>query len=150
MPHHHQIENMYEQPPYILLIDDDQDDLEMFSSGLENKGIRVKSFESSSKALFYLTLMSGNRELPSLIIMDYNMPMKNGQQVLSMIKANADTKQIPVVIYSTSMSDPLRKQLSDAGALDCFNKPWTYKEFATKIEVFTELSYSFIASKALA
>ena len=76
--------------------------------------------------------------------------MKNGQQVLSLIKANADTKQIPVVIYSTSMSDPLRKQLSDAGALDCFNKPWTYKEFATKIEVFTELSYSFITSKALA
>ncbi|HWI91549.1 MAG TPA: response regulator [Flavisolibacter sp.] len=141
---------MHEQQPYILLIDDDEDDIEMFSSGLEKKGIKVKTFDSSTKALFYLTLMSGNVDLPSLIIMDYNMPVKNGQQVLSLIKNNADTKDITVVMYSTSMSGTLKMQLLEAGALDCFDKPWTRQELNTQIEKFYELAYSSISNKKLA
>jgi DNA-binding NtrC family response regulator len=38
---------------YILLIDDDEDDLEMYSTELKRKGIQVKSFHSSTKALLY-------------------------------------------------------------------------------------------------
>jgi CheY-like chemotaxis protein len=138
---------MYDPQPYILLIDDDEDDLEMFSSPLEKKGISVKTFDSSTKALFYLTLMSGNVELPSLIIMDYNMPKKNGQQALSLIKSNADTKDIPVVMYSTGMSGTLKMQLLEAGALDCFDKPWTRQELNTQIEKFYELAYLSISIK---
>ena len=149
MPHH-QTKNMIEPQPYILLIDDDEDDLEMFSSGLEKKGVKVKTFDSSTKALFYLTLMADNKEAPSLIIMDYNMPKKNGLQVLILIKDNADTKNIPVVMYSTSMSDSLRKQLLDAGALDCFSKPWNRKELNTQVEIFQELTASFNSNKILA
>jgi len=141
---------MHEPLPYILMIDDDEDDLEMFSSALQKKGIKVKSFDSSTKALFYLTLMSGNRELPSLIIMDYNMPKKNGQQVLSLIKSNDDTKEIPVVIYSTNMPDLLRNRLSDAGALDCFSKPWSHQEYNKLVEILQKLTYSFISNKNLA
>jgi CheY-like chemotaxis protein len=139
-----------QQEPYILLIDDDEDDLEMFSSELGKKGIKVKSFQSSSKALFYLTLMSGNMQLPSLIIMDYNMPKRNGQQVLLLIKDNSDTKNIPVVMYSTGMSELLKCQLLDAGALDCFNKPWTRQELNTQVGIFRELAYSFSSNKNLA
>jgi CheY-like chemotaxis protein len=145
----HQNKNMYEPPPYILLIDDDEDDLEMFSSGLEKKGIQVKTFDSSTKALFYLTLMSGNMELPSLIIMDYNMPKKNGHQVLVQLKSNADTKNIPVVIYSTGLSDLLREQLSSAGALDCFDKPWSFQELTIQVERFRNLAFSFINKQNL-
>jgi response regulator RpfG family c-di-GMP phosphodiesterase len=149
MPHH-QTKNMIEPQSYILLIDDDEDDLEMFAYGLGKKGIKVKSFDSSTKALFYLTLMSDNKELPSLIIMDYNMPTKNGGQVLSLIKGNTETKNIPVVMYSTSMPDFLREQLSNDGALDCFSKPWNTKELNSQIETFQELANSFISNKKLA
>jgi len=128
----------------ILLIDEDGDDLKMFSSGLEKKGIQVKTFDSSTKALFYLTLISGNMDLPSHIIMDYSMPKKNGHQVLSQLKNNADTKDIPVVIYSTGMSDLSKEQLLSAGALDCFDKPWTSRELTTQVERFCEMAYSFI------
>jgi DNA-binding response OmpR family regulator len=133
---------MYEPPPYILLIDDDEDDLEMFSSGLELKGIKVKVFDSSTKALFYLTLISDNMELPSLIILDYNMPKRNGRQVLQAIKDNKDLKDIPVVMFSTGMSEVLKKQLVDAGALGCFDKPWNCKELKAQVEKFEELALS--------
>ena len=128
----------------ILLIDEDGDDLKMFSSGLEKKGIQVKTFDSSTKALFYLTLISGNMDLPSHIIMDYSMPKKNGHQVLSQLKSSADTKDIPVIIHSTGMSDLLKEQLLSAGALDCFDKPWTSRELTTQVERFCEMAFSFI------
>lgn len=140
----HQTKNMCEPPPYIVLIDDDEDDLEMFSYGLEKKGIHVKTFDSPTRALFYLSLMSGNMDLPSLIIMDYSMPEKNGHQVLSQLKSNADTRDIPVVIHSTVMSDLLKEQLLSAGALDCFDKPWTSRELTTQVERFHEMAFSFI------
>lgn len=145
----HQNKNMYQPPPYILLIDDDEDDLEMFSSGLEKKGIQVKTFDSSAKALFYLTLRPGNMELPSLIIMDYNMPKKNGHQILVQLKKNADTKNIPVVMYSTTLSDFLKEQLSSAGALDCFDKPWNFREFTTQVDRLQNLAFSFINKQNL-
>jgi CheY-like chemotaxis protein len=141
---------MYEPQPYILLIDDDKDDLEMFSSGLQKKGIKVKTFDSSTKALFHLTLMSENNEFPSLIIMDYSMPKKNGQQVLLLIKSNVVTKDIPVVIYSGGMSGTLKTKLLEAGALDGFEKPWTHQEYNKLVEIFQELTYSFISNKNLA
>jgi response regulator RpfG family c-di-GMP phosphodiesterase len=134
---------MQEPLPYILLIDDDEDDLQLLSSALVEKAIIVKTFLSSSKAIFYLSLMSGNRELPSLIIMDYNMPVKNGYQVLQLLKANKNTSHIPVVLYSTTLSDELRKRLSAAGVLACFVKPWTSQEFNRQVEVFQELAFSF-------
>lgn len=141
---------MHAPPPYMVLIDDDEDDLEMFSSKLENKGIKVKTFTSSAKALFYLTLMSDNMELPSLIIMDYNMPKRNGLDVLLLIKDNADTRDIPVVIHSTSIPDLLREQLSDAGALDCLDKPWNYKELDSQVQKFQELFFHLLTNKKIA
>lgn len=140
---------MCEPQPYILIVDDDEDDLEMVSSELKMKGIRVKTFESPTKALFYLTLMSGNKELPSLIILDYNMPARNGQHVLLSIKGNLDTKDIPVVMYSTGISDVLKIQLMKAGALNCFDKPWNSGELVNQVRIFEELTYSF-ANKELA
>lgn len=137
---------MYELPPYMLLIDDDEDDLEMLSSELESKGVRVKTFLSPAKALFYLNLMSGNGEWPSLIILDYNMPVKNGYEVLQILKENKETRHIPVVVYSTSISKPLRDQLMDAGALGCFTKPWTYPDMNRQADEFLEFSSSFVCS----
>ena len=136
----HQFQNInrYEPVPYILLIDEDQDDLDMYSFELKLKGVKVRTFESTEKALVFLDLMSETRDLPSLIILDYNMPKKNGQQVLQILKQNKDTKNIPVVVYSTSISDQLRKQLSAAGALDCFAKPWNYRDIVTQVEIFQE------------
>jgi len=53
---------MYQPQPYVLLIDGDQEDLEMFSSGLELKGVKVKAFDSRSKALRHLALRFGNMD----------------------------------------------------------------------------------------
>lgn len=75
------------------------------------------------------------------------MPIKNGLQVLQIIKANKETKNIPVVIYSTSMSPILKTTLLSAGAFRCFGKPWNYDGFIGQIGIFGQLSSSFIINR---
>jgi DNA-binding response OmpR family regulator len=131
---------MTENTTYILLVDDDEEDLEMISSGLEMKGLKVKTLDSSAKALSYLTLLSSNSNLPSLIILDYNMPKNNGQQILCAVKENRVTKNIAVVMYSSGMSAILKIQLLTAGALDCFDKPWSLHDLDCQLEKFQQLA----------
>ena len=141
---------MKESRPYILLIDDDEDDLHVFSSEMEKKGIKVKAFDSATPALNYLTCMSRHKKLPALIIIDYNMPKKNGAQVLVLIKGDADTKDIPVVIYSNHISEILREELLKAGALYCLQKAWSSQQFDTHIQGFQDMFISFTKDKILA
>jgi CheY-like chemotaxis protein len=129
--------------PYILLIDDDADDLEMISAGLTAAGNRVKTFESPSKALFYLDLVSGSNDLPSLIIMDYNMPMKNGYDMLLLLKNNPDTAGIPVVIFSTTVSPRLEEKMLNAGAAGCCTKWSNARELTLQLKVFQKLFLGF-------
>jgi DNA-binding response OmpR family regulator len=132
---------MFKPQPYIILIDDDEDDLETLSSSLQLAGVRVKTFDSGKKALSYLNLMI--EELPSLIILDYNMPRINGQQVLILLKGHHNTMNIPVVMYSTSISLVFKKVLLQLGALDCFVKPTSHSEFKSQVALFKDLASSF-------
>jgi two-component system chemotaxis response regulator CheY len=131
--------------PYILLIDDDEDDLEVLSSALKNRHIVIKTFDSTAKAIFYLMNISGTMQMPSLIITDYNMPKNNGYDLLLSVKSNNNTKHIPVVVYSATISDRLKEQLARAGAFDCLNKPWTNKEFDSHVQQFQNL-FLYLAS----
>jgi len=87
---------------------------------------------------------------PALIILDYNMPGVNGQQMLALLKDNKAIQDIPVVMYSTSLSAVLIKNLSDAGAFECFKKPDSYKGIQVQTGIFKDLVNSFTINKNLA
>lgn len=140
---------MPEHRPFILLIDDDEDDLEMLSSLLKRSDIRIKTFTSGEWAIFYLHLHPGSSNRPSLIILDYNMPGLNGEQVLALIKGNEDTKHIPVVIYSTDKTLAYKKSLNQLGAFKSVTKPFTYSELTLQAELFKDLVFSFVPGKSL-
>ena len=141
---------MFEPHPYIVLIDDDEDDLQMLSASLEKQGVETKTFSSGEKAAYYLQLIADSSELPGLIIVDYNMPGKNGRQVLDLIKSCQATKDIPVVIYSTSISHLFKQTLIDKGAFNCYEKPVAYSEFNMQVEIFKELAWSYSPGLCLA
>jgi CheY-like chemotaxis protein len=124
--------------PYIVLIDDDEDDLEILSSSLKLLGINVKSFESGETAFHFLHSI-GNAEFPSLIILDYNMQKINGEEVLFLLKNHLSLKQIPVVMYSTHMTAILQKALIALGAQACFIKPNSYLDIISQVESFKNL-----------
>jgi DNA-binding response OmpR family regulator len=62
-------------------------------------------------------------ELPVLIFLDLNMPLKNGFDCLKEIKKDDKLKSLPVIIYSTSGEEEVIKLVYKAGALFYIQKP---------------------------
>ena len=94
----------------IVLADDDADDRLLMAEAFEENKIPciLKFVEDGVDLLDYLTKKgkydSDGDEIPDLILLDINMPRKDGKEALKEIKENPLLKHIPVVIFSTSKS----------------------------------------------
>ena len=128
--------------PFIVLIDDDEDDLEMLSSALQLQGCTVQTFDAGDHAVEGLQLIKHPRDLPSLIILDYNMPRINGEQVLISLKEESPIKNVPVVIYSTSLPSLLKQALVNLGAHSGMIKSRNYEEFNAQVLEFKTIALS--------
>jgi CheY-like chemotaxis protein len=123
----------------VLIVDDDADDREMtkdaFASA-SSKALECHFLEDGDKLIDYLYRHAGNH-LPSLILLDLNMPGKDGRETLRQIKNDDRFQHIPVLIFSTSSSHLDKKMAYDLGA-NCFiTKPDTFNQL-------TELARCFI------
>ena len=85
-----------------------------------------------------LSFLSGQRDdsLPSLIVMDYNMPGMNGAELLREIKEIPRYDGIPRIIWSTSRSETFRNKCFALGVTDYMIKPSTVKELT---EIATQM-----------
>ena len=111
----------------ILLIDDDEDDQEIFLTALEStrKPVRCTVLDSARKAL--RQIVQGEIEA-DLIFLDLNMPLMNGQQFLTEIKKDEQLRKIPVVILSTSSNAATAMQVKQLGACHFFTKPDRFED----------------------
>lgn len=113
----------------VFIVDDDADDRESIRDAfLENKHNQEFVFMKNGDQLIDHLHTAPSKVVPVVILLDLNMPGKNGKDVLREIKENDQLKQIPVIILTTSSSDNDRKTSYDLGA-NCFvTKPDSYKE----------------------
>jgi CheY-like chemotaxis protein len=111
----------------ILLIDDDEDDQEIFLSALDNAADSVNCVTLSNAVVAFDKLRKS--ELPTdIIFLDLNMPLMNGQEFLTEIKKQQDLKHIPVIILSTSSNVSTIQQTKKLGATDFITKPDSFDE----------------------
>jgi CheY-like chemotaxis protein len=89
--------------PLILLADDNPDDRTFIRDAFTyvNANIELKILGSGQELLQHLKFVS-NDDLPSLIVLDYNMPKLNGGEVLKILLKEERYKHIPKIILSTS------------------------------------------------
>ena len=115
--------------PYrnILLIDDDEDDREIFQAAVEklDQPINCIVLKNAGEAL---DLLRANQLNADLIFLDLNMPGMNGQQFLLEIKRIEDLKHIPIIILSTSSHSSTIEITKDLGAMDFFSKPDKFED----------------------
>ena len=71
---------------------------------------------------------------PDLILLDLNLPKKNGFEVLSDLKRSESLRTIPVVVFSTSRSEPDRIASLALGAQDYFTKPSSFDLFVEALK----------------
>ena len=76
----------------------------------------------------YLERCLSENNLPKVIILDLNMPRLNGKQTLRHIKGEEALKDIPVVIYSTSLNPREKEECMTLGAHAYVIKPASYKD----------------------
>ena len=106
----------------ILLIDDDEDDQEIFLTALEQAAPQV-SCTAVTNAHNALHDLKKNHTLPDVIFLDLNMPIMSGQEFLRQIKSADQLKSIPVIIFSTSSNAATIAETKALGALDFITKP---------------------------
>jgi CheY-like chemotaxis protein len=119
------------QAVIILMADDDADDRLMAREALEASGLRndMRFVEDGVELFRYLNQEGDYKAAPrpGLILLDMNMPRKNGREALAELKAHPDFKRIPVVILTTSQADEDIKLGYDLGASSYITKPVTFE-----------------------
>jgi DNA-binding response OmpR family regulator len=111
----------------ILLGEDDIDDQELFAEALlkTDHTYKVVSFANGEDLLIHLHGLS-DPELPGIILIDYNLPKKNGSEIITEINQFHRYKTIPKLIWSTSNSPKFRETSLVSGAADYIVKPVYY------------------------
>jgi CheY-like chemotaxis protein len=127
----------------ILMADDDADDRELTRDALtESRLVNDLHFVTDGAELLdYLHRRgayaeAGSAPRPGVILLDLNMPRKDGREALREIKADPALRNIPIVILTTSKAEDDIAQSYDLGANSFITKPVT---FAGLVEVVREL-----------
>ncbi|MEP7258846.1 MAG: response regulator [Flavitalea sp.] len=126
----------------ILLVEDDPDDREIIGDAFKSiQAEHLLHFEANGEnALTYVNNMFNSGNVPSLIVMDLNMPKMNGTQTLKLLKADPRFEKIPVIIFSTSLNDLEKKQCLELGAHSYVIKPVYFQESIDTAKSFYEIS----------
>lgn len=100
---------------YILLAEDDEDDIFMLRSFFRKipGSPELYVVNKGDKVISMLENLPLNN-LPSLIILDYNLPSMNGYEILHILSRDKKYKSVPVVIWSTSNSPYYESQCQEA------------------------------------
>ena len=129
----------------ILLADDDEEDRAMTISALRERRVANEiRCVGDGEELVRLPLPSRQvRECrrrapsPGLILLDLNMPKKDGREVLAEIKADAGLRSIPVVVLTTSKAEEDIARTYDLGVNSFITKPVTFDGLVQAMDAFS-------------
>jgi len=121
-------------PPVILMADDDDDDRLLAKDALSESQTegRLEFVQNGEELMDYLRHQGkfenrADAPRPGLILLDLNMPLKDGREALKEIKADPELKRIPVVVLTTSKADTDIGSIYDLGANSFISKPFQFE-----------------------
>lgn len=124
----------------IILVEDNPNDAELMVHSLKKNHLANKLIvlEDGEQALNYIFCRGqyakrDSDELPKVIFLDLKLPKVNGLEVLEQVKSNDKTKQIPIVIVTSSKEDPDIEAAYRLGANSYVVKPVDFDQFKETI-----------------
>lgn len=115
-------------PDKIMIVDDQRDMAEAAKMVLDMEGYDVVVAYDGEEAL-----RKAEAELPDLIFLDVQMPGKSGLEVCKILKSNAKTKVIPVLIFTASGQN-IEDLVAQAGADGYFRKPFAPEDLVAEVK----------------
>jgi CheY-like chemotaxis protein len=123
---------------HILVIDDDPEDIEIFSEAINsfNQNIIITS---TTDALLALENLKKTENLPDIIFLDLQMPRLTGKDFLEKLTEDSTLRNIPVVLLSGQSDALIKDTYQKIGARNYICKPNSYKEL---VEALREILQS--------
>tara|TARA_Y100000748_G_C15386420_1_gene445752 strand:- start:249 stop:608 length:360 start_codon:yes stop_codon:yes gene_type:complete len=113
----------------ILIVEDNEMNRDMLSRRLERKGYDIVMAEDGQKGVDM-----SKSENPDLILMDLSLPVMDGWEATSTIKADNNTKDIPIIVLTAHAMAGDREKALEAGADEYDTKPIDFKRLLGKIK----------------
>lgn len=139
------------RPIVILLTDDDEEDLQMTLEALRESrlGNDLRTTRDGEELMDYLLRRGryadpSDSPMPGLILLDLNMPKKNGREALAEIKANTDLRQIPVIVLTTSKAEEDIFRSYDLGVNSFITKPVTFAGLVEAMKVLSQYWFEIV------
>ena len=135
-------------PMEILLVEDDPGNVLLTQEALgENKyPVIIHDVPDGVAAMAFLRGKPpyANAARPDLVLLDLNLPKKDGREVLAEIKADPDLRSIPVVVLTTSAAEADVLRSYDLHANAYVQKPLDMDEFVNVVQTFDEFFLSVV------
>jgi two-component system response regulator len=126
----------------VLLVEDSEGDIELARVAIEQSKLLVNLHvvNDGVAAMKYLRKQGGfTRSVrPDLVILDLNLPKKDGREVLQEIKMDEDLRSIPVVILTLSSSEEDMEKAYYSGANTYITKPIDFSQFVKVVHSIEE------------
>lgn len=130
------------KPGFILIAEDDTDDRFLIQAAFEERGHvqPIQFVENGVELLAVLNTLSSDATpsgYPHLILLDLNMPKKDGREVLKEIKQHDSYKEIPVIIFTTTQNELEVKRCYELGADGYIVKPISFDSLLQIVDDIT-------------
>jgi len=126
------------EKPQVLLIDDNPADALLVEEALAGGKYesQMRNASDGEEGMAYLRRRErwAQAPRPDLILLDLNLPKKDGREVLAELKADPDLSRIPVIIFSTSEAPQDIARCYELGANCYVSKPVGLREFSSAIQ----------------
>ena len=124
--------------PLILIAEDDPDDALMLKDAFGEIEHTAVTFLNNGKLLLeHIQELLLNNKFPHLIVIDLNMPVLDGRSVIKILRNNAQTKNIPLIVLSTSKNKDDIDSVMALGADDFYTKPASFSDLVNITSTIT-------------
>lgn len=118
----------------IYAVDDDEDDRFLIKEALKSYSDCVVTFFEDGESLLSKLANSPKENLPSLILLDLDMPGVSGYEVLQTLRANPDLCFLPALVLSATRSEQTVRKAYELGANTFMSKPHSFPEMVQLLQ----------------
>jgi len=142
------MQDLTSRPVEILVVDDSPGDVQLIIEALQEAKLtnRLHTAGDGVEALAFLRRQPPyeNTPRPDLILLDLNLPKKNGRVVLEEIKADDRLRDIPVVILTTSQADVDVIHVYNLHANRYITKPVDFEQFTAVVQAIDHFWFAIV------
>ncbi len=129
----------------VLYVEDEENDAFLMQMAFERAGLHsaLKVVENGQEAIDYLTGAGNYAErsrfpVPKLVLLDLNLPVLSGFEVLAWMRRQAGYETTPVIVFSSSSREEDQTRARDLGANDYVEKPSSVRLFGTLVQTLRQ------------